>query len=339
MQIIETQDRDAYTRFVTGHGGGILQSWQWGEFQRKLNRKVWRLLLATNSGKHLAAATIIKNPLAQGKSYFYCPRGPVLAASPNPEKVWQLLLDKIDDLVISERPVFLRCDPESSDPAIAEQLLGHGFRKLDWEIQPKDTNIVDLTGDEADVLHRMKPKARYNIHLAARRGVIIEHFRDGGRMKDFWELMRQTSHRDGFAPHPYLYYFNLMETLGRLSAAELVLATYQRRPLAGAIVSYFGDTATYLHGASSDRFRQVMAPYAVQWAAMLGARARGCARYDLGGVSPEVADEKHDWAGISRFKRGFGGKDVSYIGAFDRAYDRLWYRIYRMGRWIRRRLG
>ncbi|MBI4054284.1 MAG: peptidoglycan bridge formation glycyltransferase FemA/FemB family protein [Candidatus Doudnabacteria bacterium] len=339
MQVFEISDSKQFNSFLISREASVLQSWEWGDFQKRLGRKVWRLLLTTNTGKVLAGATVVKIPLARGKSYFYAPRGPVIANSANVEKVWQLFLDKLSDLQSFEQPIFFRVDPQVVAYPGGFALVNLGFRKIPWEIQPKDTLVLDLRLSEQQLLHGMKPKTRYNIHLAQKKGVTVEQFSEGKWAKIFWQLIKETERRDRFTSHPYTYYFNLLEGLGRSRSAKLFLAYYQKRPLAGAIISYFGNTATYLHGASADRLRNVMAPYLVQWTAMKQAKSAGLKRYDFGGIAPTHSSAVHAWSGLTRFKTGFGGQEISYIGAYDLPYSQFWYGSYQLLRHFNRLLG
>lgn len=58
--------------------GGILQSWAWGEFQRSLDRKIFRLAGLDGSGDIIATALLVRSELQFEYNYLYCPRGPVL---------------------------------------------------------------------------------------------------------------------------------------------------------------------------------------------------------------------------------------------------------------------
>ena len=101
--------------------------------------------------------------------------------------------------------------------------------------------------------------------------------------------------------------------------------------------------------ASSDEQRNRMPTYAVQWAAMRWAQARGCTSYDLYGVPDEGEEtleagfvERHDglW-GVYRFKRGFGGQVKRSVGALDYVYNKPLYWLYQravaLRRWAVRR--
>ncbi|MGA6925915.1 MAG: peptidoglycan bridge formation glycyltransferase FemA/FemB family protein, partial [Desulfosarcina sp.] len=85
---------------------------------------------------------------------------------------------------------------------------------------------------------------------------------------------------------------------------------------------------TYLFGASSNQKRNFMAPYALHWAAMQAARAKGCLHYDLGAVAP-AKDPCHPFFGLYRFKTGFGGKIIHQSGAWDYPLDDEGYQIFR----------
>jgi len=105
--------------------------------------------------------------------------------------------------------------------------------------------------------------------------------------------------------------------------------------LAGAIVVFYGDRATYLFGGSSEEMRNVMAPYKLHWEIMREAKKRGCKIYDLFGIAPND-DEKHPWAGVSRFKRAFGGEEFTALGSWDLIFSPIKYRLFKIGEKLRR---
>ncbi|KKU12043.1 MAG: Methicillin resistance protein [Parcubacteria group bacterium GW2011_GWC2_45_7] len=117
---------------------------------------------------------------------------------------------------------------------------------------------------------------------------------------------------------------------GGVMSARLHIAYHGITPIAAAIVAYFGDTATYLHGASSYKHRALMSSYVLHWHVMQDAKKSGYRFYDFWGI----AEKK--WPGITRFKLGFGGTSVNYSGTFDLPLSRPWYILYRAGRKIQR---
>ena len=101
------------------------------------------------------------------------------------------------------------------------------------------------------------------------------------------------------------------------------------------ILTLFGDTATYLHGGSSAAMKEAMAPYMLHWEAMKIAKSAGMKNYNFGGVASADGPDQ-GWAGITRFKKGFGGFEVSYPGAYDLIYSPIWYNVYKQGRKLTR---
>jgi peptidoglycan pentaglycine glycine transferase (the first glycine) len=290
-------------------GGSILQSWAWGEFQSSLGQKIHRF-----SGDDFLCLGI-ETPLAAGKKYLYCPRGPIGNAE-----------TAIDDLKLLQSDhdlVFTRIEPqrETTLPRAAK------------EIQPSHNWFLGLEKTEEELLIAMKPKTRYNIGVAERKGVVVKE----GNQADllvFFELMMQTAARNEYRLHPQSYYIKMWDHLAPKNL-KLFLAYYNNEPVAGLLLGTFGGTSTYLHGGSSQKYKEVMAPYLMHWEAIKVAKKSGCQNYDFGGIAPIDADEKHHWAGITRFKKSFGGFEVVYPGAYEIIYSPIWYNVYKNARKLR----
>jgi len=290
-------------------GGSILQSWVWGEFLESLGHKIYRF-----SGDDFVCLAE-ETDLVIGKKYLYCPRGPLGNI--------QAALTDLRKFQDNHEIVFTRVEPLEKinlAPAIKD-------------VQPKDNWVLALDKTEEEILIGMKPKTRYNINLAQRKGVTM---REGTQadVLEFYKLMLETATRNSYRLHPQNYYFQMWDHLAP-NNLKLLLAEYQGQILAGVLMSIYGDTATYLHGGSSQRMKEAMAPYLLHWEAIRLARGLGCKYYDFGGVAAND-DSKHSWAGISRFKKGFGGFLVSYPGAFDLVYSPIWYNVYKNARLLRR---
>jgi lipid II:glycine glycyltransferase (peptidoglycan interpeptide bridge formation enzyme) len=186
----------------------------------------------------------------------------------------------------------------------------------------------------------MKSKTRYNIRLSARKGVTVREG-SGEDLYAFVDLMQTTGQRDGFGVHAPEYYATVYSMYAPQNAA-LLIAEYENKPLAAAMITALGDTAVYLYGASSNEERNRMPAYAVQWAAIRWAREHGCTRYDLWGIPDTDLEtleaqftERSDglWP-VYRAKRGYGGRIQRTVGAVDRVYNDRFYRWYN---WYRSR--
>jgi len=309
--------------------GHFLQSWRWGLFKEEGGWQAERFSIA---GDAKAQVLWRHTPLGQ---WGYIPRGPAAdLAGPACAELWKA----IHQAARARGAAFLRVEPNTPD---ADPIIAQGFRAGVPCLQPQASLIIDLQPGMSAAGARMKPKTRYNIGLARRRGVVV---RRGGSddLPQFFALLRATAQRDRFYIRPFAYYRQFLEAFA--DHAVLLLAEHDGLLLGGIVVVAFGAEATYLYGASSNERRNLMAPYLLQWEGMAWAVARGCQRYDLWGIPPESISEqgeveatdgppigeagRGDMWGVYRFKRGFGGEAVRYAGAFDYVYAPLRYLLW-----------
>lgn len=310
----------------------FLQSWFWGEFQQSLDRQVWRFGLYLDE-QPIAVASITAMILGFKKSYLYCPRGPILSGKLTDDQkieALKLILSKSRDLTIQTKQseeIFFRLEPTFA-------LNTSDFKLQSTKpIQPADTLILDLQQSADKLLANFHAKTRYNIKVAEKRGVTIAKL-EAGQFDQCWRLFLTTSKRDQFGLHPKGYY----EAMLKLPEVELWVAkTPENAIIAANLLAFYGDTATYLHGASDYNHRQLMAPNLLQWTLIKEAKQRGFKYYDWHGIAPDNSGQ-HPWAGLTRFKRGFGGKIISYPGAYDFIYQPGWYQAYQRLRKLNRLL-
>jgi len=385
MRIINIKEnqKEIWNEFIAENcSESFLQSWEWGEFQKSLGKKVWRIGIIEDfkhtpsvlqptpfkrgvnkiNSKLIAVALILKNDLPFGRSYFYCPRGPVANELKVYKviklKVLELLFNEIKKIAKKEKAIFLRIDPPigmNQESGIMNQEYFNNCKKSSNEIQPRDTLILDLTKSEEELLKNMKQKTRYNIRLAGKKELRITNYElrmDNKKVfekyfEKFWELVKETSARDKFKSHHKNYYWKMLESLSKLEGdirecrlqTRLYLAEYDNKIIAANVVLFFGEMAIYLHGASSNKHRNVMASYLLQWRQILDAKKMGCKKYDFWGVSSGTNSDTGrlcrghpvssvSWGGITKFKKGFGGFEKNYIGAYDLIFNNVEYQIY-----------
>lgn len=286
----------------------FLQSKTWERFQQAAGADTFRV----------DGVLFIKKKLFLGKSYLYSPR-PDTACS------WE----KIGELAKKERAVFVRWEP--GEALNIEKFPLKIVRSAD--VQPSKTVMVDLTKPEEKLLQSMHPKTRYNIRLAQKKGVEVRDI-NLDEYESFWTLMRETTERDGFRAHGKDYYKAMVETCKDAKSNDMHVRLYgayhSGRLLAAGIFAFYEGMMTYVHGASSNEHRNVMAPYLLHWEVIREGKRKGYRQYDLYGI-----DEKR-WPGVTRFKHGFGGREVCYPGVYDIVFNTAWYALYTLVRKVRR---
>lgn len=313
----------------------ILQSWAWGDIKQQTGWRAKRLLWrgeprAACEAVAAAAGLLIRRlgaglPVAVG----YVPKGPLLDWENG--ALAETVLARLEAEARRAGALFVKIDPDvRSDAPVGQALTAllarRGWRPSVEQIQFRNTVVSDLTPAEDALLAAMKPKWRYNIRLAERRGVVV---RDGTEadLPIFYAMYRETGGRDGFLVRPFEYYRAIWARFLAEGLAHVLLAEVAGQPVAGLILFRFGSTAWYFYGASTAQSRDLMPNHALQWAALRWAKAAGCTRYDWWGA-PDVLDEGDPMWGVYRFKQGFGGEFVPHIGAWDYPTNRFAYWLY-----------
>jgi lipid II:glycine glycyltransferase (peptidoglycan interpeptide bridge formation enzyme) len=331
-----------WDEFVIRHEQGhLLQTTRWGELKSRFGWTTERVALSDPSQAIVAGAQILYRRLPYGiGTLAYVPKGPLVDCQDS--QTAAQLVDALDQAALARGALALSVEPNLADsPESAELVSRTGFVQGAACFQPRRTLVVDIRPEEADILASMKSKTRYNIRLADRKGVTV--FR--GKASDvetFNQLLTMTGARNEFGVRSPDYIRTAFGLFDQVDQVALFLAEFGHEPLAGIMVFANNQTAWYFFGASSDAHRNLMAPYAVQWAAIQWAKSRGCTHYDLWGVPDEDEDtleggfaSRDDglW-GVYRFKRGFGGRLTRTVGPWDRIYHTLRYRLYRWAlRW------
>ena len=293
----------------------FLQGWQWANLQEEFGETVLKLGVENNQ-ELVATAFIIKKNIF-GFKYLYCPRGPIF--KDYDQAVWTFFINELKKIAEKEKAIFFRFEP-------LYNAVSYDYKiKQTIHIQPAKTIILDLTKSKEELLAGMKQKTRYNLRLAEKRGVKIEESTD---LDLFWDIMKETKNRDNFHLHPKEYYKQLLNY--DQSFIKLFIAYYEQEAIACTLINFFNNTATYLHGGSKNKYRNVMAPYLLQWHCLNFAKDLGYKYYDFYGIDEQL------WPGVTRFKLGFGGEIVNYSGTFDLIFNNLYYVLYSILRVLRR---
>ena len=212
-------------------------------------------------------------------------------------------------------------------------------------MQPREIFVIDIKKTEAELLAEMKSKTRYNIRLAEKKGVIVKKISNDKNSRkyidEFLRLTKIMAKRQRIAAHPEEYYRKMFETMPG-GILKLYIAEYKNEIVAANLVVFYSKVTTYLHGASDDKFKNLMAPYLLQWKQIKDAKLAGCEKYDFGGIKTQNIKHrkclsvgetggKNSWGGITRFKLGFSPNTlpVEFPGSYDIIVNGNKYRLYR----------
>ncbi len=322
------RDPAAWDSFVLRHDGHLLQSWAWGDLKSRFGWRAERWARGEN-GEIQAGAQVLYRRLLPGLELAYVPRGPVAADVAFLQDL-RAEVRRRGDFLFKVEPDWLRDDPRNA------LLSEAGGRPSAETIQPPATIRLDLAQSPEAILAAMKPKWRYNIRLAEKKGVTV---REGtaADLPAFLQLSQLTAERDKFGIHSAEYYQCVFDILTARDMARLLVAEYEGQSLAMIFVTLFGREAIYLYGASGNEHRNVMPNHALHWAAIKLAQARGCKQYDLWGVPANAGQgDEHLPGSLYQFKQGFGGSIIHYSGAWDWILSPVPHSVYTLARRARR---
>lgn len=299
---------------------GFMQSFFWADFKAKTGWQTYKIGISENN-KLIGGAIVYKFQFSKNKNFLYIPQGPILPY--DQEKYFHTLIseiDKVADLKGENLTTHLRIEPRLN--TVPE--FFNKFTKAPYNMEPRNTLMIDLHKSEQEILSQMKPKGRYNIKIAQKNNIEITQRSDQKAIEDFLYLYHQTVKRDKFEAKNDQYFQVLIPHLFQTQTGALFFAEYKNEPLATALIIFHGAKVTYFFGASGSEHREKMAPYLLHFKIIREAKKHDYKWYDFLGIAPKN-DPEHGWKGLSAFKQKFGGEIFDFIGAYDFVYNQKLY--------------
>jgi len=324
-------DRDNWNAFIEKQNHfSLLQSWDWGEFKKRLGWRVRRIGLEKKGELVAGAQILIKSFIPGLSSFAYIPRGPLVDW--NDRETTGILFDTIHKKARKHKAICLRIEPPLlHTPENLQLIQAYGFQASAQTIQPRCTMIIQLPEDMEKLLQSFPNYLRNNIRRAQRKGVEV----DIGTQEDlntFYQFMKVTSQRANFPIRSGEYYEHEWKTFHPLGQAQLFIARYKDTPIAAKLSVRFGEHSAAFHAASLQEYHGLRANDLVWWTAIKWARDQGCLTYDLWGIPDEVGEMtiRNEaipegmsgglW-GVYYYKRHYSGDVVYYVGAYDYVYS------------------
>lgn len=315
--------------------GLFLQLPVWLQVEADRGGKVEQLGLFVDS-KLVGVASLVFRTVAKAYTYAYCPRGPAVVDAQYVVPALTALKRYCRRCVCFVRAEpFVLNDPLPAIPHPARRLAG--YTRV-YEYQPRATLVLDLTKTDEELKAAMHQKTRYNIGLGERQAELTFRLGSERDFDNFWRLMQATADRGGFSPHTYTHYHALISRFGDVPLTGELAVRLGIIECQGAIVAACLNVAslgvmTYFYGASARARPELKAPHLLHWRMMREAKAAGLRYYDFWGVKPSTG-RYPAWEGFTRFKLGFGGIRIEYLGTYDCATQTLSYWSYRLLRFL-----
>lgn len=329
--------------------GHPLQTWEWGEFRKQTGIRIARYGIFEED-LLVEPVTVTIHPVPHTPwTVGYYPKGN------KPTEEQKNILARVAK---KYNCIYIKCEPLVENIPTNEQnnvtILGKkGFVRGRSLFTPHNF-VLDVTKSEEELLSQMKQKTRYNIKLAKKRGVQVEIDNSGEAFERYLELTEETTNRQGFYAHSNEYHRKMWQILGKHQAlnpksetnykseirnnklvADLLVAKYQDEIITAWVLFTHNDTLYYPYGASTREHRQLMANNLVMWEVIKLAKRKGLKYLDMWGALSPTPDPKDPWYGFHKFKEGYGGRHVEYVGSWDYVALPLLYYPFRLAEWAR----
>ncbi len=315
MAIREINNKEEWEHFFSAvERRTFLNSWDWGEFRKSLGDGIWRKGVVNKDG--LSCLFLVSKIKSRKGSFI------LLAHCPVMEKLSRNGLEEaimeVKEMAEREKVDFIRIAPIFESGGFEDEVLEKsGFKKSSSLVFPTKSWELDLLQKEENILSGMRKGTRYLINRGLKNSDIeIRSSESKEDLKAFCNLQEKTAIRQGFSSFPSEYIKKEFEIFSKNGNAKLFLGFNKGECSAGAFIIFWGKKAFYHHGASLMTSNEAPVSHLVQWEAIKESKVRDCETYNFWAIAPSD-DPKHKWAGLTFFKKGFGGREINYAKTKD----------------------
>ena len=312
--IKEINDKNIWEDFVlSDKNGGFLQSWNWGEFQKNTGEKIFRLGIFEK--EKLAGACLLIKIHAKRGNHLICPAGPLI----NWQKTshFKALLRYFKDLGKKENASFLRIRPPIKETKENKDLFkSFGFKPAPMHLHAERTWLLDVAPEEEALLANMRKTTRYLIRRALREEIEIIQSKKIKDIDHLYRLQKETVSRHQFVPFSKKYFVNMFEIFSKDNQASLFLAKYKNEIVSIAMIMFYKEEAVYHYAATSSKYPKISSSHLLVWRVILEAKKQNFKVFNFWGIAPSDKPQ-HRFAGVTLFKKGFGGYEKAFLHAQD----------------------
>ncbi len=338
MIVSEIKDKNIWEDFLLEcKEKTFLQSWNWGEFNKIMGNKIWRLGVYDN--KELLLVVLAVKVIAKRGTFFMVQHGPTIAQSAKRKaqnnslklKTLKFLLSELKKIAKEESCSFIRIAPLLAKNEENKKLFQNlGFRKAPMHVNAYEATLkLNLIHSEEELLTKMRKTTRYLIRQALKNSDI--KIIKSNQVKDiqiYDKLNQEVANRQRFIPFPFKYIKNEFQVFAKDGQALWFFGKYQSKIVAAALVVFWSGIGFYHQAALSPKYHKIPIAYLLQWEAIKEAKKQGCNQYDFWGYVDPKKEPKHPWAGPTLFKMGFGGQSYEYLKTQDLPLSWKYWPIY-----------
>ena len=168
MQMREIENKGIWESFLSEcEEKSFLSSWNWGEFNRVMGNKIWRLGIYENG--ELSSVALVAKMAAKRGTFLLVPHGPVAKLKTKNEKlkILEILLGELKKIAKDEKAIFIRVSPiwerNEENNEIFKKL---GFKLAPIHVHPEASWKLDIRPSEEGLFMGLRKTTRYLIRQA-----------------------------------------------------------------------------------------------------------------------------------------------------------------------------
>jgi len=277
MEIKVINQKQVWEGFLLGiQEKTFLDSWNWGEFQKKMGYKIWRLGIFEN--ENLMSVALVVKITAKRGSFLFLPHCPIIKNGRELFSMISAVLEAVKEIARKEKCSFIRiapiwpASPDSRASRGGERNQEHikifkdlGFRNAPIHMHPEITWELDISDSEDNLLMNMRKTTRYLIRQAQKNNDIeIIQSNDIQDIEKFNKLYQATVNRQGFAPFSLDYLKNEFSVFQPDNQISIFLGKYKNEIVSSAIIIFWQGIGFYHQGASSLKYPKIPVSYLLQ---------------------------------------------------------------------------
>lgn len=303
----------------------FMQSIEWAKVKPEWTHEM--LIVRNKKSNKITGcmSVLIRKLPVINRNMMYAPRG--FTCNPHDKDTLLELTNQVKELAKKYKAFIFKMDPDISNAdaefKIYMQSIGYKFTKNTKRslrrMQPKIIERITLTNKtEEELLKSFHEKHRYNVRLATKKGVTL---REGTRedLPIFYDIMKTTEARNNFYVRPLSYFESIWDSMGP-DQVRLIFAEYEGQPISAVFPIKYGNKVWYLYGGSSNKHRNLMPNYLLQFEMMKWGIQNNCDIYDFRGVTGILSPD-HPQRGIYVFKKGFNGDIIELVNELTIVFD------------------
>ena len=335
MIIKEINEKSIWEDFLSGcEEKTFLSSWNWGEFNRMMGNRIWRLGVFDRN--KLVGLALVSKIIAKRGIFLLIQHGPSFAKATEDsagyrKELFEFFFQELKKIGKEEGASFIRMNPLwESNQENQDILKSFGFREAPMHANAYEAAWkLDITLPEDELLRNMRKTTRYLIRQTLKnQDITVEKSKELDGLEIYQRLNEEIAKRQRFVPFSSEFIKNEFEVFSKDNQVLWFFGKYKGEVAAGALVVFWSGIGFYHQAASRAKYTKFSIPYLLSWEAIKEAKQRGCVLFDFWGYVDPKENPKHPWAGPTLFKMGFGGQPHLYLKTQDLPLSKKYWLTY-----------